>query len=285
MSRPTLPLAQVDAFADRPFTGNPAAVCLLPAPRSDAWMQAVAGEMNLAETAFLERLSERPGAWGLRWFTPAVEVELCGHATLAGAHLLWERGEVPPTEAIRFETRSGRLTCERSEEGGDSWIWMDFPATPAEALPAGDAGARLTAELAAALGARPRWVGRSRFDLLVEVASEGEVFGLAADLGRLAAIETRGIIVTAPAERAGCDFVSRFFAPAVGVPEDPVTGSAHCTLAPFWSERLGRSALVGYQASARGGTVRTEPRGERVRLGGRAVTVLTGELLDPEGAG
>lgn len=283
MSRSTLPLAQVDAFADRPFTGNPAAVCLLPGSRSEAWMQAVAGEMNLAETAFLERRSD---AWGLRWFTPEVEVDLCGHATLASAHYLWERGQVPAGEAIRFDTRSGRLTCERSATGGgEAWIWMDFPATPAEILPAGDAGSRLTAELAEALGATPRWVGRSRFDLLMEVASEGEVLGLAPDLGRLSAIETRGIIVTAPAEREGCDFVSRFFAPGVGVPEDPVTGSAHCTLSPFWSARLGRPELVGYQASARGGAVRTELRGERVRLGGRAVTVLTGEILDQEGAG
>jgi predicted PhzF superfamily epimerase YddE/YHI9 len=287
MSRPTLSIAQVDAFADRPFTGNPAAVCLLPAARSDAWMQAVAGEMNLAETAFLLRHGD---GYDLRWFTPEVEVDLCGHATLASAHLLWERGEVPADRAIRFETRSGRLTCERSApaDGADGddppWIWMDFPATPAEALAAGEDGAALTAGLSAALGATPRWAGRSRFDLLVELASEAEVTGLAPDPRSLAAIETRGIIATAPSDRGGCDFVSRFFAPGVGVPEDPVTGSAHCTLAPFWSARLGRPDLVGYQASARGGTVRTELRGERVRLGGRAVTVLTGELLDDAGA-
>ncbi len=289
MSRPTVPVAQVDAFADRPFTGNPAAVCLLPAARSDAWMQAVAGEMNLAETAFLIRRSD---GYDLRWFTPEVEVDLCGHATLASAHLLWERGDVPPGGAIRFETRSGRLTCERSAPGGgeddarirDAWIWMDFPATPAEALPAGEAGSELTAVLSAALGATPLWVGRSRFDLLVEVASEAEVLALGPDPKRVAAIDARGLIVTAPSDRAGCDFVSRFFAPGVGVPEDPVTGSAHCSLAPFWSARLGRPELVGYQASARGGTVRTELRGDRVRLGGRAVTVLTGELLDEPGA-
>ncbi len=277
MSRPTLSVTQVDAFTDRPFTGNPAAVCRLPAPRDAAWMQAVAREMNLSETAFLV---PRDGGYDLRWFTPEVEVDLCGHATLASAHVLWESGEAPPSEPIRFETRSGRLTCERGTSGGGAgtWIWMDFPAIPASALPDGQGTSELTEAVTAALGAAPGWLGRSRFDLLVELGSEAEVSGLTPDMAGLAAIEARGISVTAPAAREGCDFVSRFFAPRVGVPEDPVTGSAHCTLAPFWSGRLGRPALVGYQASARGGTVRTELRGERVRLGGRAVTVMTGKL-------
>ncbi len=278
MSR-TVPIAQVDAFADRPFTGNPAAVCRLPASRDAAWMQAVAREMNLSETAFLV---PRDGAFDLRWFTPVAEVDLCGHATLASAHILWESGVVAPADAIRFETRSGRLTCTRrptEADGAGAWIWMDFPATPAEPLAAGEPAAELTAALVEALSATPRWLGRSRFDLLIELASEAEVAGLAPDMARLAAVDARGISVTACATREGYDFVSRFFAPRVGVPEDPVTGSAHCTLAPFWSGRLGRPALVAYQASRRGGTVRTELHGERVRLGGRAVTVLTGDLV------
>ncbi len=279
MSPTTLPVAQVDAFADRPFTGNPAAVCRLPAPRGGAWMQAVAREMNLSETAFLV---PRDGGWDLRWFTPEMEVDLCGHATLASAHVLWQSGEAAPAEAIRFETRSGRLTCTRRSAGAGegAWIWMDFPATPAE----GEPSAELTEALAAALGATPRWLGRSRFDLLVELASEAEVTALAPDMARLAAVDARGISVTARASREGYDFVSRFFAPRVGVPEDPVTGSAHCTLAPFWSGRLGRPALVGYQASRRGGTVQTALHGERVHLGGRAVTVLSGGLVDEGGA-
>lgn len=256
---------QVDAFTAVPYRGNPAAVCMLASPRDAAWMQAVAAEMNLAETAFL---APRADGFDLRWFTPTVEVDLCGHATLASAHALWDTGVLPPGAAARFATRSGWLTCER--RGG--WIEMDFPeerAAPVDA-PAG---------LAAALGAAPRWVGRNRFDYLVEVESAAAVRALVPDQAALAAVECRGVIVTAPADTPGHDFVSRFFAPRAGIPEDPVTGSAHCCLGPFWSERLGTPEVVGYQASARGGVVRVRPRGPRVTLAGQAVTVLRGHLV------
>jgi PhzF family phenazine biosynthesis protein len=260
-----LPLFQVDAFTDRPFAGNPAAVCLLNERGDAAWMQQVAREMNLSETAFLYRQDD---GYSLRWFTPAVEVALCGHATLASAHVLWEQGYLPADAQARFHTQSGLLTAVRD---GD-WIDMDFPAKPeqpAESIPG----------LAEALGITPLYVGMSQFDCLVEVESEASVRELQPDLARLAAIPARGIIVTSRASTPGYDFVSRFFAPNVGVPEDPVTGSAHCVLSPFWSKRLGRARLIGYQASPRGGIVRVQIDGERVRLGGQAVTVLHGELL------
>jgi predicted PhzF superfamily epimerase YddE/YHI9 len=204
----------------------------------------------------------------LRWFTPTVEVDLCGHATLASAHVLWETGKLPPDRAARFHTRSGVLTCVRA--GG--WIEMDFPATPAEACPA-------PAGLAAALGHTPRWVGRTRFDLFVEVESEAAVRALKPDFAGVKALGGRGVIVTAAAETAGFDFVSRFFGPAAGVDEDPATGSTHCCLGPFWAERLGRRELVGYQASTRGGVVGVRVAGDHVRLRGHAVTVLSAQLL------
>jgi PhzF family phenazine biosynthesis protein len=259
-----LKIVQVDAFTDRPFRGNPAAVCVLPAPREDAWLQAVAREMNLSETAFLVREGDH---FRLRWFTPAVEVDLCGHATLASAHVLWEEGHLSPDEVARFETRSGVLTAER--EG--RWITLDFPAIPEEE-------AEAPAGLADALGAVPCYVGRGRFDLLVELESEAAVRELRPDLGRLERVPARGVIVTSRASSPEYDFVSRFFAPQVGVPEDPVTGSAHCCLGPFWQKRLGQDRFTAYQASERGGVVRLEMRGERIRLGGEAVTVLRGEL-------
>ena len=260
------PIIQVDAFADRAFTGNPAAVCILPAPREEGWMQSVAAEMNLSETAFLH--AEEDG-WRLRWFTPEVEVALCGHATLATAHVLWEDGHLAEDEVARFHTRSGLLTARRAGE----WIELDFPAKPILDAPAPDG-------LAEALGVEPVYVGRSHFDVLVEVASEAEVRALKPDFGRLAAVEARGVIVTARADGgAGYDFVSRFFAPRVGVAEDPVTGSAHCVLAPYWASKLGRDELVGFQASRRGGTVRVRAAGDRVHLGGRAITILRGELV------
>jgi len=259
-----LPIIQVDAFTDRPFAGNPAAVCLLPAPADPRWMQDVAREMNLSETAFLAPQSD---GFGLRWFTPAVEIDLCGHATLASAHVLWEDGHLKPGTQARFHTRSGLLTADRR---GD-WIELDFPATRAEptAAPAG---------LTAAIGVTPRFVGRSRFDYLLEVDGEEVVRGCKPDFGALARVEARGVIVTSRAAASSFDFVSRFFAPRSGVNEDPVTGSAHCALAPYWSAQLGRPDLVGYQASARGGTVRVRLQGDRVILGGQAVTVLRGEL-------
>jgi len=258
-------ITQVDAFTDRPFAGNPAAVCVLPATADPAWMQDVAREMNLAETAFLVRQSD---GYDLRWFTPAVEVDLCGHATLASAHVLWEEGDLAPATQARFHTKSGLLTADRR----DSWIELDFPATPAPAAPP-------PAGLVEALGAKPRFVGRSRFDYLVEVDSEATVRGLAPDLGALAGVAARGVIVTsATDENSPYDFVSRFFAPQSGVPEDPVTGSAHCALAPYWAAKLGMTDLVAYQASARGGELLLRVVGDRVRLSGQAVTVLRGEL-------
>jgi PhzF family phenazine biosynthesis protein len=258
-------IEQVDTFTSEAFAGNPAGVCVLEEERDAAWMQKVAAEMNLAETAFL-----RPGqdGFGLRWFTPAVEVDLCGHATLAAAHVLWESGRLAPGETARFQTKSGLLTAERR---GD-WIELDFPATPEEsaAAPPG---------LAEALGASPSYVGRSRFDYLVELPSEDDVARLRPDFGRLATIPARGVIATARSADPGFDFVSRFFAPAVGINEDPVTGSSHCCLGPFWARRLGKKDLLARQISARGGVLKVHPEGDRVRLAGRAVTVLRCELL------
>ena len=258
-------ITQVDTFTNRPFAGNPAAVCVLPAPRDASWMRDVAREMNLAETAFLEA---RADGFGLRWFTPTVEVDLCGHATLAAAHVLWEEGHLPPGVAARFHTRSGLLTAERRGE----WIELDFPATPERPAPS-------PAGLAEALGAEPRHVGRTRFDYFVELDSEATVRALRPDQGALAALPVRGVIVTSRAAGDGFDFVSRFFAPASGIPEDPVTGSAHCALGPYWGVRLGKAQMLAYQASARGGVVRVRLAGDRVKLGGQAVTVLRGELV------
>ena len=260
-----LPLLQVDAFTDRPFAGNPAGVCVLPAPRDERWMQDVAREMNLSETAFLH--SERDG-YRLRWFTPALEVDLCGHATLASAHVLWQEGHLPRGHEARFHTKSGLLTAAAR----DGWIELDFPVTRAIAAPAPPG-------FADALGAAPRWVGRSKFDYLVELDSEDVVRALQPDFAALARAETRGVIVTSRATTPGYDFVSRFFAPRAGVNEDPVTGSAHCALTPFWSERLERAHMTAYQASPRGGVVRVRLAGDRVVLGGQAVTVLRGELV------
>lgn len=261
-------ITQVDAFTDTAFSGNPAAVCVLPEPRSERWMQRVAAEMNLSETAFLGRRAD--GAFDLRWFTPAVEVDLCGHATLASAHALWERGECDPAAPISFHTRSGALGARRR----GTWIELDFPAVPAAPMdpPQG---------LVEALGAAPRYVGRSRFDYLVELESEAAVGGLRPNLRALGDLDARGVIVTAAAGAPGFDFVSRFFAPAAGVDEDPVTGSAHCCLGPYWQGRLGRAAFRARQLSARGGVVGVEVDGARVRLRGQAVTTLTAVLCPP----
>ncbi len=255
-----LTIYQVDAFAERPFQGNPAGVCLLAHYPPDEWLQQVAGEMNLSETAFLV---PHDGEFRLRWFTPGVEVDLCGHATLASAHVLWETGRLAADREARFHTRSGLLTA-RLEEGR---IEMDFPSeppAPCEAPPG----------LLEALGAEARNLGKNRFDYLVEVESPGQVESLDPDLSALRRIECRGVMVTAASPGGEYDFVSRFFAPAAGVNEDPVTGSAHCCLAPYWAERLGRTRLTGYQASRRGGRVSVEVRGDRVLLSGSAVTVL-----------
>jgi PhzF family phenazine biosynthesis protein len=263
-------IIQIDAFTDRPFAGNPAAVCILPAPADPAWMQAVAREMNLSETAFLDRRAD--GDYNLRWFTPAAEIDLCGHATLASAHALWEDGHLAPTAQARFHTRSGLLTADKR---GD-WIELNFPARPPEPAPAPDG-------LDAALGVPLGWVGKypapDDLDYLVEIGSEEAVRTLAPDFGRLAALPVRGLIVTARATTAPYDFVSRFFIPSMGINEDPVTGAAHCRLTPYWRDRLGKDSLLAYQASARGGVLRVRVEGDRVILGGQAVTVLRGELL------
>jgi PhzF family phenazine biosynthesis protein len=261
------PIFHVDAFTDRLFAGNPAAVCFLEEEHPDAWLQNIAREMNLPETAFLR--SNGPH-WSLRWFTPSVEVDLCGHATLASAHVLWESGRAASDATLRFDTRSGLLSAARR---GDV-IELDFPAEPAQPSPAPPG-------LLDALGiAAPRFAGRNRLDSMIEVSSEREVRSLEPDFRRLgsACAGTRGVIVTAACETADFDFVSRFFAPAAGIDEDPVTGSAHCCLGPFWSARLGKKELLGYQASSRGGTVAVRMNGSRVILGGRAVTVARGSL-------
>lgn len=253
---------QVDAFASEAFRGNPAAVCLLEGFRSDRWMQSVAAEMNLAETAFVER---RGAELGLRWFTPTVEVDLCGHATLASAHVLWEAGD--NRARLAFRTRSGLLSAERAEGG----IRLDFPADPVAPV---DAPPRLVE----ALGTPPVAVGRGRSFYLAELEDAATVRALTPDIAVVGTLDAGGVIVTAPGDGQS-DFVSRLFAPAFGIDEDPVTGAAHCCLGPYWQARVGRARMVGYQASARGGFVGVEVHGERVLLSGQAVTVLRGELL------
>ena len=253
-------LYQIDAFTAQAFRGNPAAVCLLDAERDDVWMQNVAAEMNVAATAFL---LSRGDDWSLRWFSPAVELTLCGHATLASGHVLHEERGLA---SARFHTHSGLLTAERD---GD-WIELNSPSTPPIATdPPG---------LLDSLGiAEARFVGRNKLDYLIEVGSEDEVRAVAPDLARLRKVEARGVIVTSRGREH--DFVSRFFAPAVGIDEDSVTGSAHCALAPYWAPKLGRESMTAYQASKRGGIVRLRLAGDRVKLGGQAVTVLRGELV------
>jgi PhzF family phenazine biosynthesis protein len=257
---------QVDAFTDKPFAGNPAGVCVLPEPRSERWMQDVAREMNLSETAFL--LKQEDG-FQLRWFTPAAEVDLCGHATLASAHILWEAEYLQPQEQARFHTRSGLLTAERVD---GNWIELDFPAKPEQPTDA-------PPHLLEALGIQAQYVGVNVFDYLVEVDTEETLRNMQPDITLLAQVPVRGVIVTSRASTPGYDFVSRFFAPRVGVNEDPVTGSAHCCLTPYWSKRLGKNELLAYQASARGGVLRVRLSGDRVKIGGQAVTTLRGELL------
>jgi PhzF family phenazine biosynthesis protein len=254
----------VDAFTQDAFGGNPAAVCLLDAPADSAWMQSVAAEMNLSETAFVVPAGAE---FGLRWFTPEVEVDLCGHATLASAHVLWE-GWLPLAVAARFQTASGTLTCTRT---GDL-IEMDLPGDPAEPI-------QVTPALSDALGVDILEAVASRVGKLLVLTDAETVASLAPDFAAIAALPGGGVIVTAESDTPGVDFVSRYFAPAVGIDEDPVTGAAHCALAPFWAARLGRDELVGYQASARGGTVRCRVDGDRVVLGGHATTVSRGELL------
>ncbi|WP_437736356.1 PhzF family phenazine biosynthesis protein [Sorangium sp. So ce1335] len=261
-----LRITQVDAFTGKPYRGNPAAVCILPEARPAAWMQAVAREMNLSETAFL--VGRDDGGYDLRWFSPAVEIALCGHATLASAHVLWETGMLGPDEQARFSTQSGVLTASRRDDG---WIELDFPAKRQER-------AEPPPGLEQALRVEPLYIGRNALDYLILVGSEDEVRAARPDFGLLATVPARGVIITSRSSSRDFDFVSRFFAPGAGVNEDPVTGSAHCCLTPFWAARLGKTEMVAYQASARGGVVRVRLRGERVDLGGQAVTIMEGEL-------
>lgn len=260
-----LPLLQVDAFAERAFTGNPAAVCLLDGQRDATWMQNVAAEMNLSETAFVLRLND---GFSLRWFTPTVEVNLCGHATLASAHALWEQNIVPESAPVRFDTRSGTLTCRKD----GALITLDFPAASLSAT-------RVESDLIDALCVIPAVAVKANDKLLVLLDSDDAVRNLAPDFSALARLPHSGIIVTAAADGTDFDFVSRFFAPAIGIDEDPVTGAAHCCLGPFWAERLGSNEMTAYQASTRGGVVKVRVDGDRVILGGTAVTVCRGTLL------
>lgn len=263
----SLPIAIIDAFTSAPFKGNPAAVCLMEQQPEENWMQQVAEEMNLSETAFL--LPREDGSYSLRWFTPTNEVELCGHATLASAHYLWTNGNVHLGQTLQFHTRSGLLTAQRSENGS---ITLNFPAEPVEQTAAPD-------ELLHGLGLIPRFVGRNRMDFLVEVDSEETVRTLKPDFSLLARVPSRGVIVTSRSTTgSSIDFVSRAFFPASGVNEDPVTGSAHCALAPYWQKRLRKDVLCAYQASARGGELLVRVEEGRVYMTGEAVTILTGNL-------
>jgi PhzF family phenazine biosynthesis protein len=257
----------VDAFTDKPFSGNPAAVCILDTAQAqgELWMQAVAREMNLSETAFVVPLG---ADFDLRWFTPTIEVALCGHATLASAHILWEEGILSPGDSARFHTRSGLLTATRR----DLWITLDFPAEPAGPVVAPPA-------LLEALGVPPVYVGKNRFDYLVEVASEEILRSIQPNFALLSEVSARGVMVTSRSTHPSFDFVSRFFGPRAGIPEDPVTGSAHCCLGPYWGTRLQKNQLLAYQASSRGGVVRVQLAGPRVLLGGQSVTTLRGEWM------
>lgn len=260
------PIYHVDAFADQPFRGNPAAVVFLMGPKPDAWLQAFAHEMNLSETAYFMRKGD---AYQLRWFTPAIEVDLCGHATLATAHVIWETGLLLPEEEIRFSTRSGLL---RARKDGD-WIALDFPSAP-------PVGQKISKELQKAIGAKIVWSGICGENQLVELEDEATVRDLKPDFAALKPLTQLGLIVTARAAdpQAPYHFVSRFFAPAAGIDEDPVTGSAHCALAPYWADKLDQVNLVGYQASARGGIVKVRQRAGRVELRGKAITIFQGVI-------
>ena len=258
------------AFADAPFRGNPAAVCLLPGPADEIWMKRLAGEMNLSATAFLHPMD---GGFSLRWFTPTIEVKLCGHATLASSLVLWETGVLKHDAAAHLHTQTGLLTCVRE---GD-WIAMDFPASPCEPC---DAPARI----AEAIGCKPLFCGVNGIDYLVEVPNERDVRSLRPNLATLASLPVRGIIVTSRSEQTHFDFVSRFFAPAAGINEDPVTGSAHCALGPYWQARLGKKEFTAFQASERGGVVKLSVRADRVILRGCGVMMSRVDFLPEKGA-
>ena len=259
-------IIQVDAFTNKPFTGNPAAVCVLPSPQDDEWMQNVAKEMNLSETAFLVKQED---GYSLRWFTPATEVPLCGHATLASSHVLWSENHLSADESARFYTKSGLLIAKKQED----WIELDFPANPSEAI-------STPMELSEALGVPVKTVMKNSLGYLVEVESEELVRNIEPNFTILAK-QFPEVIVTSLAENSSkYDFVSRFFCPGLGINEDPVTGAAHCCLAPYWRNKLNKDEFLAYQASSRGGVVKVKYPGEdRVYLKGQAVTVLRGEII------
>ena len=257
---------QVDAFTDKPFCGNPAAVCVLSRPADEGWMQQLAQEMNLSETAFFHPFKD---GYKLRWFTPTREVDLCGHATLASAHILWEANYISPNESARFHTRSGLLTARKNRE---QWIELDFPAMAPEP-------AELPEGVLSALGVTPLYTGKNGMDYLVEIGSEAELMRVRPDFRKLAEAPVRGVIVTSRSDNNAYDFVSRFFAPAAGVDEDPVTGSAHCALTPYWAAKLGKNQINAFQASYRGCVLKLRTSGDRVILAGKAITVLKGEWL------
>lgn len=254
---------QVDAFTEKPFKGNPAAVCILDSVADEKWMQDVAAEMYLPETAFLVPMND---GYSLRWFTPDFEIDLCGHATLASAHILWEKGYLKQGQEAKFYTKSGLLTAKTN----NGWIQLNFPATPEEESEA-------PAELIEALGINPIYIGKNIFDYFIEVESEDIIRNIAPDFTKLMKVPLRGVIVTAKSKEY--DFVSRFFAPEVGIFEDPVTGSAHCCLGPYWKKKLGKDSFIAYQASARGGMLKVRVVGDRVLISGKAVTVMEGSLL------
>jgi PhzF family phenazine biosynthesis protein len=258
-------IVTVDAFTDVAFAGNPAAVCVLSEPRSEEWMRNVAREMNLSETAFL--LPQEDG-YDLRWLTPAVEVDLCGHATVASAHVLWQDGHLAAGAQARFHTRSGLLLADQRGE----WIELNFPVKIATV-------AEPPADLLPALGVSAVAVAKNAFDYLVEVESEEIVRGASPDFSLLRKIPVRGVILTSRSSTTGFDFISRFFAPGSGIDEDPVTGSAHTALGPYWAGKLGKAEMTAYQASARGGVVRIRLDEDRIILGGQAVTVMQAQLL------
>ncbi len=270
-----LTVTQVDAFTNKPFSGNPAAVCVTEQPLEDGLMQAIAAEMNLSETAFLHPIKDDAveGGYSLRWFTPAVEVDLCGHATLASAHVLWSEGHLAAGEPAKFKTRSGWLGAKQTADG---WIEMDFPVQPVE--PSSYVMPQLIKSLCC--GGNIRAVSKNEKNYLVEIQSEQALKGLQPDFAEVAKLPVHGIIATAEADSEEIDFVSRYFAPAVGINEDPVTGSAHSSLAPYWQARLSKDTMVARQVSARGGVLRvTCEANERISICGQAVTVMKGTLL------
>ncbi|MEO1128003.1 MAG: PhzF family phenazine biosynthesis protein [Cyanobacteria bacterium J06639_16] len=267
-SQPQAKLAihQVDAFTDQPFCGNPAGVCVLATPAEETWMQTVAAEMNLSETGFLVPIDD---GYQLRWFTPTAEVDLCGHGTLASAHVLWTEGYLAADQIARFQTKSGLLTAELNT----GWITLDFPVKPVTAIAPPDALPAVIQNLT------PVFVGASDTNYFVELETEAAVRSLQPDFGLLKTLPKQGLIVTSRAEAGEFDVVSRYFAPAIGIDEDPVTGSAHCSLTPYWQAKLGQQSLLAKQVSARGGVLKVTTAGDRVLISGQAVTVLQGVLM------